>query len=115
MKFILFGYVHREDYLDTYEYMAFPDYDVNQLHGKILKKFINKKIDENSGLTAATIVFSSVHEDLFNIVGHYIANNRINPNNVKVILFTDEHERIDCHYDNDGYLVGHPLGFFHWS
>jgi hypothetical protein len=113
MRFTLCGYVERDHFLYADEYVFYTEHNVDQFHGKKLKAYI-ESILETFGKWE-TIMFSSVHEDLFNIFGHYIANNRINADDVEVILFTDDHERIECSYDNDGFLVGHPLGFFHWS
>jgi hypothetical protein len=54
-------------------------------------------------------------ETLLNVIGCAIMNNMIDHNDVEVMVFTEDGERIEPHYDEEGYLRNWVFGFFDWN
>jgi|WetSurMetagenome_2_1015567.scaffolds.fasta_scaffold334012_4 hypothetical protein len=112
MKFYLVGYYHSLDYKKCALY-SYNSYNFDAYHPKEMKQKLDYLIKDNS---QSIVVISSVHSDLFNIFGHYILEGKLKPEDIDITLFDENHNKIECGYDPDGYLNNnYPYGFFNWS
>jgi predicted ATPase len=89
----------------------FPYETFDFVHNNETFKWLTKAVNENKDLYLFT-----VHSDLFNMIGHLIANGKLIPDQVKIMLidkdgFTTE----DIFYNNEGFLENWLIGFFDWD
>ena len=110
-KFVLIGYYHSLDYGKSEFYHPYNNFNFDAYHPKEIKY----KLDNIINLDWALIVISSVNEIVFNIFGHYVAEKKLNKEDIRIIIFDEYHNKIECGYDDDGFLAnGYPFGFFEY-
>jgi hypothetical protein len=113
-KYVLVGYYYKNDYLNS-EYHETDCKDIIDLyHPVILKNRLDEFVIDYYNPAWPILSFGTCHEDLFNIFGHYVADHKLSYNDITVVLYDENHNKIESYYDKNGYLINWPFGFFEW-
>jgi hypothetical protein len=111
MKYTLVAYYYKTDF--DKDFKDQKSLCLDEYHPDLGCKILRGVLDGNIKNPETTVpVMHSCHPMMLNTFGKYIYDKKIDPQDIEIILYRDDHSRAVLHFDEKGYIIDWPYGFF---
>lgn len=81
-------------------------------HPQYVADYIYKRLLELKDEEYKNVSITTMSKAVVNFIGHLIHKGILDNKNIKIYITMENKEVIEAEYDEEGYLIGWPLGFF---